>query len=199
MGEDCRDPCTENLILDIKKMNVKLQQLTGPPELTTPEISQRTGPLRRHTTRVIHRAGHEGGFVESKTMTCQTNMAKGAWGRQYGDILKVFLRAGNKRGGLRIYHNYRRHLLKSIVTSPAGRTPSLATAKRLYQRRHKKKYPNFCKLLVIGTWGGQLSFVGATGTSYSSNINKWCIIWFWRFRCCELALNNPPFRGNRQP
>jgi len=49
------------------------------------------------------------------------------------------LGAGNKRGGLRIYHNYRRHLLKFIVASLAERTPPFATAKQLYKRRQKKK------------------------------------------------------------
>ena len=112
--------------------------------------------MRRGTTRVIHFPGNEGYFAESKTMICQTNMAKGAWGRPCGGVFLVPLGAGNKRGGLRIYHSYRRHLFKLFTAFKAGRTPLFATAKQLCQRRQKKSHPKKFNCPVVGTWGSQI-------------------------------------------
>ena len=118
--------------------------------------------MRRGTTRDIHFPGNEGGFVESKTMICQTNMAKGAWGRPCGGVFLVPLGTGNKRGGLRIYHNYRRHLFKLFTAFKAGRTPPLATAKRLCQSRHKKRVTQFFLIARCRYLGESTLSVGAT-------------------------------------
>ena len=72
----------------------------------------RTGPLTKRATRDIQIPGDEGGFVESKTAICRTDMRKGAWGRQYGEMRLALMRAGNKGGALKTYCHYRRHLFK---------------------------------------------------------------------------------------
>ena len=45
--------------------------------------------------RVIHFPGDEGGFVESKTVICQTDMGKWAWGRHYGEMRLFLMRDDN--------------------------------------------------------------------------------------------------------
>ena len=104
------------MILAYKILNVVLKQSIRPPQSTFASISLRTGPLTKRAARVIHFPGDEGDFVESKTVICRTDMRKGAWGRQYGEMRLALMRAGNQGGALKIYCPYRRHLFKPTAT-----------------------------------------------------------------------------------